>query len=67
MSDDREPIGYVTATVQFPLYEGDDIEGGCWDWFEYRQPGLTGEGVLGVATRDCKLIQASVTLRQSDE
>jgi hypothetical protein len=65
MSDDRKPIGYVTATVQFPLYEGDRIEGASWDWFEYRQAELTEDGRQCVVTRDCKLIQATVTLGES--
>jgi hypothetical protein len=66
MSDDRIPVGYVTATVQIPLYEGDRISAdfGLWDWFEFKQPGITEGGEIGVCIRPVKLIQASVTMTE---
>lgn len=69
-SENRQPIGYVTATVKFPLYEGDKIAplnpgdkftSADFPWFEFREPGITPEGVLGVCTRKCETLSVSVT------
>ena len=55
----REPIGYLEATVQFPLYEGDSLNS-SWNNFIYEEPGITDEGELGVCRRICKVINATV-------
>lgn len=61
--ENREPIGHVTATVQFPLYEGDKLEG-TWDWFEYREPGITPDGEIGVCERKCEVLSANVSAKE---
>lgn len=61
--DTRKPIGYVVATVKFPVYEGDDIgEGRTFDWFEYREPSITANGDIGTCVRKCKVNSAKVDL-----
>ena len=50
----RQPIGYVVATVRVPVYEGDRREVG--QWFEYSEPGATATGQLGTIRRECQLI-----------
>lgn len=65
-SSKREPIAYLRATVEFPLYAGDSIdrEPGRWNDFIYEEPGILGDQ-LAVCRRKCKTISAQV-LRKSD-
>lgn len=60
MKDERTPIGFVEATVRFPLYEGDNTDRNAWDWFEFREPGITSTGEIGVCVRKCEVIKAEV-------
>lgn len=60
-SEPRKIIGHVVASVKFPLYEGDKIDG-KWTWFEYAEPGVTKSGNLGVCTRQCETLEARVEL-----
>ena len=59
-SKNRKPIGYVRATVEFPLYEGDktDRENG-WNDFIYEEPGIK-DGELAVCRRQCKTLESSI-------
>lgn len=59
MKEERQPIGFVEATVRFPLYEGDRTDGD-WDWFEFREPGINKNGELGTCVRKCEVIKAEV-------
>lgn len=60
----REPIGYVIATVRMPLYEGDQYDRESWDWFIFEEPAIdyTAAGGIGVARRDCQTIESHVKL-----
>jgi hypothetical protein len=65
MKEKRVPIGFVEATVRFPLYEGDKTTtpGGysmTWDWFEYNEPGITETGEIGTCRRKCEVLKAEV-------
>ncbi len=55
----RTPVAFVEATVRFPLYEGDTRES-SWNWFEYREPGITAAGELGTCNRPVTVLKASV-------
>lgn len=59
----RKPIGYVEAVVRLPLYEGDGegdrLEDGSYDWFEYRQPGIK-NGRVGECRRPVTLVSHKV-------
>ena len=60
-TETRTPIGYVQATVQVPLYEGDNLEGSSdFDWFIYEEPGITPDGQLGVVRRKCNVVTTEV-------
>lgn len=52
----RTPIAYAVATVKFPLYEGDTTSNDFSNWFEYREPGISKDGNLGVCTRKCEVV-----------
>ena len=55
----KTPIAWVVATIQFPLYAGDRQD--CsWEWFQYREPGITANGDIGTCTRDCETLKAEV-------
>ena len=56
----RKQVGYLVATVKFPLYEGDKIDRDYWPDFEYREPGIDERGNLGVCVRTCDTIEAKV-------
>ena len=60
----RKQVGYLVATVKFPLYEGDKIDRDYWPDFEYREPGIrtnnNGTASLGVCVRTCDTIEAKV-------
>ena len=59
--DQRKPVAYLRATVEFPLYEGDDMEHEFgWNDFVYEEPGITAGGELGTCRRDCKTLTAEV-------
>ena len=55
----RKPVAFVEATVRFPLYDG-DVREGSWNWFEYREPGVTANGELGVCSRPVSVLKAEV-------
>lgn len=59
MNTTRQPIGYVEATVRFPIYEGDNLES-AWDDFVYDEPGITTDGQLSTCTRQCQTLEAHV-------
>ncbi len=58
----REPIAYLRAIVEFPLYDGDVIDRlqSHWNDFIYEEPGITKDGGLGVCRRECKTLNAEV-------
>lgn len=58
----REPIAYLRAVVEFPLYDGDVIDRppNHWSDFIYEEPGITKDGGLGVCRRECKTINVEV-------
>jgi len=62
MSNDRKPIGFVEATVRFPLYEGDQYEGRTFDFFEYREPGITSKGDIGTCVRKVEVVKSEVKM-----
>ena len=51
----KKVIGKVTAIVEFDLLEG-DVDTGSYDWFEYREPGISDKSTLGVTIRKCRLV-----------
>ena len=57
--ENKKPVAFVEAVVRFPLYE-EDKRDGCWDWFEYREPGFTENGEIGVCTRLVTVLRAEV-------
>lgn len=56
---ERKPVAFVEATVRFPLYDG-DTRNSSWNWFEYREPGVTFTGELGVCSRPVTVLKAEV-------
>ena len=59
MRDTRQPVAFVEATVRFPLYDGDTRES-SFDWFEYREPGVTANGEIGCCSRPVTVLRATV-------
>jgi len=57
--DERIPVAFVEAVVRFPLYEGDTRES-SWNWFEYREPGITKTGELGTCNRPVTVLKTEV-------
>lgn len=55
-SPEKKKIGKVRAVVEFDLIEGDEHQKNSFDWFQYREPGITPEGRLGTATRNCRVV-----------
>lgn len=58
--EERKPIGFVRAVVEFPLYEGDVTERETFNDFIYEEPGITERGELGVCRRDCKTLSFEI-------
>lgn len=57
--EQRTPVAFVEAVVRFPLYEGDTRDSD-WSWFEYREPGVTPTGELGVCSRPVTTVRAKI-------
>lgn len=53
-------IGYVEATVRFPLYEGDDLLSDEFPWFVYDAPGIAPDGYFATCRRECQTVSAKV-------
>lgn len=60
MESDRKPLGYVTAIVRFPIYEGEE-ENEAFDWFEFRLPGVDRNSGVGICMRECETLDAQVS------
>jgi hypothetical protein len=59
--EERDPIGYVTATVRFPLYRGDAFVTVVSDagQFFFRRPYIVGERI-GFENVSCERLDAQV-------
>lgn len=54
---ERQPIAHIIATVRMPVYEGDKLsDNQISNWFEFRQPGITEDGDIGVCKRPVELL-----------
>lgn len=64
----RKPIGFVTATVTFPIYEGDRTDHlARADYYEYVEPGINENFQLSEVRRHCKLVdKATITITKEN-
>ena len=53
---ERSPTHYLTATVRIPIYAGDKLDRDSWDWFEFREPGITQSGEIATCVRKAETI-----------
>lgn len=67
MENTKKQIGKVSATVEMPIFENDNIDHDFnWYW-EYSAPDLTNSGELGLFKRQLKVIEMKKELFKKEE